>query len=131
MHLLLRQVPCRLFRNDLLAAIEYLVEVKGICKVVVETNGVADPANVFAASIQSIRQFWLDDNMKLPIRLKSIICLVATHRIQAVALEEIFAKQLIYSNKIILNFMDKAGEADIERVRELVQELNPSAVVRR
>jgi hypothetical protein len=30
----------------LLAAIEYLVEVSGIRKIVVETNGVADPANV-------------------------------------------------------------------------------------
>jgi G3E family GTPase len=33
-------------RNDLLAAIEYLVEINGIRRVVVETNGVADPANV-------------------------------------------------------------------------------------
>lgn len=46
LHLLFSKVFLGTFRNDLLAAVEYLVNVSGIRSIVVETNGVADPANV-------------------------------------------------------------------------------------
>lgn len=69
--------------------------------------------------------------MKLPIRLQSIICIVPCHRIEAVGKEDIFAKQLIYSNKIILNFLDKAKQEEVQRTTEVIAELNPSATLYR
>ena len=42
------------FRNDLVAAIEYIIANTPVRKILVETNGAADP-------VQSIKQFWFDE----------------------------------------------------------------------
>jgi hypothetical protein len=41
-------------RNDLIAAVEYIIANTPVRKILVETNGMADP-------LQSIKQFWFDE----------------------------------------------------------------------
>jgi G3E family GTPase len=75
--------------------------------------------------MQSIKQFWLDSELEIPVRLHSIICIVPTHRIESVSTDELFRKQLIYSNKVILNFLDKSTVDQKARALELIHQVNP------
>ena len=59
LHLLQRQVNDRLFRDDLLVSIEYILANTDVRNIIVETNGLADPAEVTGFSFSRLSSFGL------------------------------------------------------------------------
>lgn len=56
-----------------MAAVQYIIENTAVRNVVVETNGLADPA-------QSIKQFWFDEEMNIKAELHSVIAVVSARK---------------------------------------------------
>lgn len=71
--------------------------------IVVETNGLADPA-------ASIKQFWFDEQMSINAEMHSVITMVSARKWDEVERDEIFTKQLVFANKVIVSFVDVMGE---------------------
>ena len=84
----------------------------------VETNGVADPA-------QSIKQFWMDESMEIPAKLHSIVTIVPTHRLQQIKDDPIFKKEIVFSNKAILGFLDRVTLQEKQQALDYIKQLNP------
>lgn len=103
MHLLQRQVPPPPRRNDLVAAVEHILDNTPVRSVVVETNGLADPA-------QSIKQFWFDEQMNIRAVLHSVVAVVSARRWPALRNDPLLEKQLVFANKVLLTFLDVAAE---------------------
>ena len=53
----------------MIAAIEYIVANTPVRKILVETNGMADP-------VQSIKQFWFDEEALIRAQLHSVVAMV-------------------------------------------------------
>lgn len=60
-----------------MAAIEYIVENTKVKNIVVETNGIADPA-------ESIKQFWFDEEMNIKAELHSVIAIISAKKWQEI-----------------------------------------------
>jgi G3E family GTPase len=83
--------------------VEYIINNTLVRNIVVETNGLADPA-------ASIKQFWFDEQMSINAELHSVITMVSARKWDEVAKDEIFMKKLVFANKIIVSFVDVMGE---------------------
>jgi hypothetical protein len=104
-------------RNDLVAAVEYILENTAVRNVVVETNGLADPA-------QSIKQFWFDEEMNIKAELHSVIAVVSARKWEDIYLNPIFEKQIVYANKALVTFMDTSPALKYEEICLNIREMN-------
>jgi G3E family GTPase len=68
----------------------------------VETNGLADP-------VQSIKQFWFDDEAMMKVQLHSVVAVVSAKRWKTDAVAPLFERQVAASNKILVSFVDEVG----------------------
>lgn len=99
-----------------MAAVEYIVNNTPVRNIVVETNGLADPA-------ASIKQFWFDEQMSINAELHSVITMVSARK-WAEREEEIFVKQCVFASHILVSFVDVAGEEKYREIRDELASMN-------
>jgi G3E family GTPase len=69
--------------------------------------------------------------MKYPAQLKGIVSIVAATQFDEKSKEEIYARQLIYADMILLNHIDRVPKEKTEDLRtKAIPDLNPTANVR-
>ncbi|EGR34737.1 hypothetical protein IMG5_002700 [Ichthyophthirius multifiliis] len=104
---------CCTAKGDLLNAIEYLIqdEKYKLDYILIETNGLADPS-------ETIKNFWVDDNLESPAQLKSIHTVLSAYRFKQLKKDNIFIKQLIYADTILINQIDKSNKDDIDYIQK-------------
>jgi G3E family GTPase len=118
-------VCCKL-RGDLVRVASNLVRRPGgFDGILIETTGLADPAPV-------VQTFQLDDLLRQYTRLDSIICVADARHLPAQlnSMPEA-STQLAQADMVLLNKADLADEAMLGAAERAVQELNPTADVRR
>lgn len=103
---------------------EYIVSNTPVRRIVVETNGLADPA-------AAIKQFWFDEQMSIEADLHSVITMVSARKWQAYREEEIFMKQCAFATHILVSFVDVEGEERYGLIREQLEGLNCESSVER
>lgn len=82
-----------------------------------ETNGLADPA-------ASIKQFWFDEEMSINAVLHSVVTMVSARKWVDVAKDPISLKQCAFANKLIVSFVDVAGEEKYATMSKELAALN-------
>ncbi|KAL4510094.1 hypothetical protein ABPG72_010287 [Tetrahymena utriculariae] len=113
---------CCTAKDDLLTAVEYLIqnEKQKLDFILVETNGLADPSS-------TIKSFWVDENIDFPAELRAIHTVVPVHRYEQLKNDQIFQRQILYADNILLNQIDKSNEEEIQNVEKQIHQLNPIA----
>ncbi len=118
-------VCCKL-RGDLIRVASNLLKRPGrFDGIIIETTGLADPAPV-------VQTFYFDDLLRQHTRIDSVIC-VADARHLAGQLDDApeTGAQLAQADLVLLNKVDLANDAMLAEAERLVQQLNPSAELRR
>lgn len=119
---------CCSAKEDLHRAIEFLVESEkyNLDYILVETNGLADPSS-------AIKTFWLGEEMlKVSADLRKIYAIVAAHTFEKNINEnEIYLRQLIFADLILINHTDRVEEKEIENIEEKLKKINPNVVLKR
>ena len=118
-------VCCKL-RGDLIRVASNLVRRPGgFDGILIETTGLADPAPI-------VQTFHLDDLLRRHTRLDSVIC-VADARHLATQLRDApeAGEQLAQADLVLLNKTDLADAAMLAEAERAVQQLNPTAELRR
>ena len=118
-------VCCKL-RGDLIRVASNLVKRPGrFDGIIIETTGLADPAPV-------VQTFYFDDLLRQHTRIDSVIC-VADARHLAGQLRDApeTGAQLAQADLVLLNKADLADEAILAEAERAVQQLNPTAELRR
>ena len=65
-------------------------------------------------SIQSIKQFWFDEEMKINAELHSIISIISAQKYSSLRGEELFNKQIVFANRILITFIDKSTPEEVQ-----------------
>jgi G3E family GTPase len=110
---------CCQIRDDLIeSVVALLARPERIEYIVLEASGVADPAGIFAT--------FSDANLRERIRLDSIICVVDADQVFAhpeyPPLMQLKLHQIGFSDMLILNKVELAGPAQVEKVRAWLDE---------
>ncbi|HKM91779.1 MAG TPA: GTP-binding protein [Candidatus Acidoferrales bacterium] len=105
---------CCQIRDDLIeSVVALLARPETVEYVLLEASGVADPAGIFAT--------FSDANLRDRIRLDSVICVVDADQVFAhpeyPPLLELKLLQVGFADMLILNKVDLAGPAQVEKVR--------------
>ncbi len=105
---------CCQIRNDLVESVDALLaRPEAIEYILLEASGVADPAG--------IAMTFNDPNLQDRIRLDSVTCVVDTDQVFAhpeyPALMELKLRQVGFADMLILNKVDVAGPAQVDKVR--------------
>ena len=118
-------VCCKL-RGDLVRVVSNLVRRPGgFDGILIETTGLADPAPV-------AQTFQLDDLLRQHTRLDSVICVAdARHLPMQLRSMPEAGMQLAQADMVLLNKADLADEAMLAASELAVQQLNPTAELRR
>lgn len=118
-------VCCKL-RGDLIRVASNLVRRPGgFDGIVIETSGLADPAPV-------VQTFYFDDLLRQHTRLDSVICVVDPRHLAAQLRDAPEAgAQLAQADLVLLNKADLADNTTLDDAERAVQQLNPSAELRR
>jgi G3E family GTPase len=110
---------CCQIRDDLIESIvALLARPESVEYILLEASGVADPGGIFMT--------FSDANLRDRIRLDSIICVVDADQVFAhpeyPPLIELKLHQVGYADLLILNKVDLAGPAQVEKVRSWLDE---------
>ena len=63
--------------------------------------------------MQSIKQFWFDEEWKINAELHSIISIISAVKFSSIRQEELLKKQIAFANKILITFLDKASSEQV------------------
>ena len=118
-------VCCKL-RGDLIRVASNLVRRPGgFDGIVIETTGLSDPAPI-------VQTFHLDDLLRQHTRLDSVICVAdARHLVAQLRDAPEAGAQLAQADLVLLNKADLADAAALAEAERAVQQLNPTAELRR
>ena len=118
-------VCCKL-RGDLVRVVSNLIRRPGgFDGILIETTGLADPAPV-------AQTFQLDDLLRQHTRLDSVICVAdARHLPMQLSSMPEAGMQLAQADMVLLNKADLADEAMLAASELAVQQINPTAELRR
>jgi G3E family GTPase len=118
-------VCCKL-RGDLVRVASNLIKRPGrFDGIIIETTGLADPAPV-------VQTFYFDDLLRQHTHIDSVICVVdARHLAGQLRNTPETGAQLAQADLVLLNKVDLADDATQAEAERLVQQLNPSAELRR
>ena len=110
---------CCQIRDDLIeSVVALLARPEAIEYILLEASGVADPAGIFAT--------FTDLNLRDRIRLDSVICVVDADQVFAhpeyPPLLELKLLQIGFADMLILNKVDLAGPAQVEKVKNWLDE---------
>ncbi|WP_339913541.1 GTP-binding protein [uncultured Brevundimonas sp.] len=93
--------------------------------IIVETTGLADPGPV-------AQTFFVDEDVKAKTQLDSVTCLVDAKHVMARLDDSKEAReQVAFADRIILNKVDLASEAELAVVEARLRKLNPLAPITR
>jgi G3E family GTPase len=62
--------------------------------------------------------------MEMKAELHSIIAIISVIRYESLEKEDIFQKQVIYANKVLLTFIDKTSNEKAEEVWKMIKKYN-------
>eukprot|EP01016_Furgasonia_blochmanni_P002268 TRINITY_DN10896_c0_g1_i5.p1 TRINITY_DN10896_c0_g1~~TRINITY_DN10896_c0_g1_i5.p1 ORF type:complete len:292 (+),score=81.81 TRINITY_DN10896_c0_g1_i5:296-1171(+) len=113
---------CCSAKDDLMVAIEYFInnqEYK-LDYILIETNGLTDPTSM-------IKNYWVDEEMKYPAKLRSVISVVAAHKVEEQIQNQIYTRQLLFADLILINHTDQIKPQEIEPLKERLLDINPFA----
>jgi G3E family GTPase len=121
---------CCTVRGDLIRILGNLMKRKDrFDQVVIETTGLADPAPV-------AQTFFMDDEMAGQLRLDAIVTVVdAKHLIAHLdddkpeGVENEAVEQLAFADRVVLNKVDLADEAEVAEVERRIREINALAPI--
>ena len=118
-------VCCKL-RGDLIRVASNLVKRPGrFDGIIIETTGLADPAPV-------VQTFYFDDLLRQHTRIDSVICVAdARHLARQLRDAPETGAQVAQADLVLLNKADLADEAILAEAERAVQQLNPTAELRR
>ena len=118
-------VCCKL-RGDLIRVASNLVKRPGrFDGIIIETTGLADPAPV-------VQTFYFDDLLRQHTRIDSVICVAdARHLARQLRDAPETGAQLAQADLVLLNKADLADEVILAEAERAVQQLNPTAELRR
>lgn len=118
-------ICCKL-RGDLIRVVSNLVKRPGrFDGIIIETTGLADPAPV-------VQTFYFDDLLRQHTRLDSVICVADARHLPSQLLDLPEAgMQLAQADLVLLNKVDLADAAVLADAEHAVQQLNPTAELRR
>ncbi|CAD8206723.1 unnamed protein product [Paramecium octaurelia] len=112
---------CCSAKGQLMTAIQYFIEKKpNIQFIIIESNGLADPSSL-------IKELWADQGLNLPAELATIVGLIPSHKFKTLYELEIFRKQIIHADLLLLNFQDLCQEFDIILIEKQLKIINPNA----
>lgn len=114
---------CCTLKGSLLNAIEELHEVSGIDHVVVEATGVAQPEDML--------ETLADPDFRSNVDIGPLVTVVNAPKFSRLldGLGDFYGAQIANADVLLLNKIDLATPAELESVREQVQQLNPKATV--
>ena len=114
---------CCTLKGSLLNAIEELHEVSGIDHVVVEATGVAQPEDML--------ETLADPDFRSNVDIGPLVTVVNAPKFSRLldGLGDFYGAQIANADVLLLNKIDLATPAELESVREQVQQLNPKAIV--
>jgi G3E family GTPase len=121
---------CCTVRGDLIRILGNLMRRKDrFDQVVIETTGLADPAPV-------AQTFFMDDEMAAQLRLDAIVTVVdAKHLVAHLddekpeGVENEAVEQLAFADRVVLNKVDLADEAELAEVERRIREINALAPI--
>jgi len=113
---------CCVVRKDLQDTVKKLLDSKKVQYIIVEASGLAEPAPV-------AQTFSMDD-FEGAVNLDSVICLVDALNYGLVEKDyRIALEQLAFADIIVLNKVNEASPEQLEKLRELIQKINPEATL--
>ena len=121
---------CCTVRGDLIRVVAGLMKRQRPGKpafdaIIVETTGLADPGPV-------AQTFFVDEDVKAKTRLDSVTTLVDAKHVMARLNDSKEAReQVAFADRIILNKVDLASEAELVAVEQRLRKLNPLAPITR
>src|SRR5690606_25126298 len=121
---------CCTVRGDLIRVVSGLMKRQRPGKpafdaIIVETTGLADPGPV-------AQTFFVDEDVKAKTELDSVTALVdATHVMARLDDSKEAREQVAFADRIILNKVDLASEAELAEVERRLRKLNPLAPITR
>jgi G3E family GTPase len=118
---------CCTVKDDLVSTLELLIEKKKELEyIMVESNGLADPAEI-------IKIFWIDDALQSSISLNFTMGIVDAknfdQNLKSEDTGEALRRQLVYSDKVMINKIDLVDEATIESIKTTIRDLNPNCQI--
>ncbi|CAD8127185.1 unnamed protein product [Paramecium sonneborni] len=112
---------CCSAKGQLMTAIQYFIEKKpNIQFIIIESNGLADPSSL-------IKELWVDQGLNLPAELATIVGLIPSHKFKNLYELEIFRKQIIHADILLLNFQDLCKQEDLVIIEKQLMIINPNA----
>jgi len=121
---------CCTVRGDLIRVVAGLMKrqkpgAPAFDAIIVETTGLADPGPV-------AQTFFVDEDVKAKTQLDSVTCLVDAKHVMARLDDSREAReQVAFADRIILNKVDLASEAELVAVEARLRKLNPLAPITR
>lgn len=123
---------CCTVRGDLVVALKKLydrvIEFDGV---IIETTGLADPAPI-------CQTFFIDDDIREMYHLDSVITVTdAKYILERLAeekpegVENEAVEQVAFADKILINKIDLADEAELVRIEKELRSINPTAIFQR
>lgn len=114
---------CCTLKGPLVDALQELQRVKGTERVVIEATGVAQPAEML--------EVLTDPALKGAVRVGPMITIVDAAKFPALrkVLGGFYTAQVQRADVVLLNKIDLAAPAQLERVREEIMAMNPRAMV--
>jgi len=123
---------CCTVRGDLVVALKKLYDrMDQFDGVIIETTGLADPAPV-------CQTFFIDEDIQTMYRLDSVITVTdAKYILERLAeekpegVENEAVEQVAFADKILLNKIDLADDAELLKIEQKLKTLNPTATIQR
>lgn len=114
---------CCTLKGSLMLAVEELREKSGVERVVVESTGVAAPAEM----LESMN----DSSMKADIEIGPLVTVVDAPKFLKIRpmLGNFYEDQVEYADIVVLNKVDLASHQVLENVRAEIEEINPGATI--
>jgi G3E family GTPase len=118
---------CCSVKGSFLTTVERILALRQeIQLIVVETTGLADP-------VPLVTSFWLDGALESSVDLDGVVALVdlssyLTHS-QSSAYRDLFLRQLIVADRILLNKSDLVSAETVAEVHQRVHSINPTAEI--
>jgi G3E family GTPase len=114
---------CCTVRGDLIATLGRLTQRAGqLDGILIETTGLADPAPVAST-------FFVSNEVKSAIRLDSFITVVDPVNLEHNLRSNEAVEQIAFADIILINKIDLASAADLERVERKIRTFNPMATI--
>ena len=77
-----------------------------------------------ADPLQSIKQFWFDQEELIKGQLESVIAVVSAERWEKDRKKEMFERQICSANKVLISHVDVQGVEKYETIKKIIEEIN-------